>query len=588
MGLAFTIDSPIKVARFGISSVISLVEDNLIEKMRKYYYEKINEEYKPINRNEDDYRARRITDYLNLVNMIVQKQFEKLKNSPFDNDSELVQYFEMLPDNSNIKQLYNQMSFTKDEKQKTELQNILRNIIHPGSIDVNVISKIDKNNYNSDNTPITNGSDALSALRGYAKSTLKNSSVIFSAGLSTRLYNYIETFNQFTDLNNGQFDKKIAIKVSDYRSAYIQGSYLAKRGIWVSEYRIESGLNCGGHTFITKGSLMGPVLEEFKNKRQELINEMFDIYVQALKLKGKVIPSTPPELKITVQGGIGTHKEDKFLHKYYNVNSTGWGTPFLLVPEATTVDEKTLQLLCDANENDVEHSIVSPLGIQFNYLKGASKGIEKQTNISKEKYGNCCSEQLLVTNTEFTEKPICIASSKYQKQKLKQLKTLNLSEEVYKKKYNEVVSKECLCVGLSNSAVVNYKLEPFEDNSLAISICPGPNIAYFSKIASLKEMVDHIYGRINLLTEKYRVHFFIKELKLYVDYLVEKFNESKNDIDEKIKKFLHSLCETILKGIQYYKGIIDKLVQVAETTKEIILKDLLCFEEQVKGVMVAL
>ena len=48
MGLAFTIDSPVKVARFGLSSVISIIEDNLIEKMRSYYYNLINEEYKPI------------------------------------------------------------------------------------------------------------------------------------------------------------------------------------------------------------------------------------------------------------------------------------------------------------------------------------------------------------------------------------------------------------------------------------------------------------------------------------------------------------------------------------------------------------
>ena len=33
MGIAFTIDSPIKVAKYGISSVISIVEDKLIEMM---------------------------------------------------------------------------------------------------------------------------------------------------------------------------------------------------------------------------------------------------------------------------------------------------------------------------------------------------------------------------------------------------------------------------------------------------------------------------------------------------------------------------------------------------------------------------
>jgi hypothetical protein len=37
MGLAYTIDSPIRVAHFGISSVISITDDELTEKMRAYY-----------------------------------------------------------------------------------------------------------------------------------------------------------------------------------------------------------------------------------------------------------------------------------------------------------------------------------------------------------------------------------------------------------------------------------------------------------------------------------------------------------------------------------------------------------------------
>jgi len=71
MGLAFTIDSPVKVARFGIASVVSIVEDHLIEMMRSYYYPSINQTYFPISEKTDDYRAKRITDYLNLLNKIV-------------------------------------------------------------------------------------------------------------------------------------------------------------------------------------------------------------------------------------------------------------------------------------------------------------------------------------------------------------------------------------------------------------------------------------------------------------------------------------------------------------------------------------
>ena len=55
MGLGFTIDTPAKVARFGISSVLSIVEDNIIEQMREYYCEQENEIYFPITKKEKHY-----------------------------------------------------------------------------------------------------------------------------------------------------------------------------------------------------------------------------------------------------------------------------------------------------------------------------------------------------------------------------------------------------------------------------------------------------------------------------------------------------------------------------------------------------
>ena len=42
MGLAFTIDTPLKVAHYGINSVISIVDDDLVEKMRKIHSVKNN------------------------------------------------------------------------------------------------------------------------------------------------------------------------------------------------------------------------------------------------------------------------------------------------------------------------------------------------------------------------------------------------------------------------------------------------------------------------------------------------------------------------------------------------------------------
>ena len=147
MGLAFTIDSPAKVAQYGISSVISIVEDRLIEMMRKHYYTFLNEPFIPIATKDDNYREKRITDYLNLVNRIVNAQVDKIKKSFFEAGSEIVKYFEMLPDDSRLKQLYKQMMDSGDIVEKENLIQVLRNNITAGSIDVNIMTKLDKNNY---------------------------------------------------------------------------------------------------------------------------------------------------------------------------------------------------------------------------------------------------------------------------------------------------------------------------------------------------------------------------------------------------------------------------------------------------------
>ena len=429
MGLAFTIDSPAKVAQYGISSVISIMEDRLIELMRNHYYSFINEPFFSISTKEDNYREKRITDYLNLVNKIVSAQVDKIKKSVFETGSEIVKYFEMFPEDSKLKQLYKQMTGATDQAEKEELKNILRSEITAGSIDVNIMTKLDKNNFTKDGVLIEEGSDALAALRGYAKSDLSNSSVIFSAGMNPRLYNYLEKFREFDAKGLGEFEKKIVIKVSDYRSALIQGKYLAKKGIWVSEFRIESGLNCGGHAFATDGFLMGPILEEFKMKRKELSTALFEVYNKALEAKSFATFSQPHPIKITAQGGIGTHEECELLHNYYGIESTGWGTPFLLVPEATTVDAPTIELLEKAQKSDLFLSKNSPLGVPFHYLKGTASDIEKNKRIAKGVPGSPCTEKHLVSNTEFTEEPICTASSKYQKLKINQLQSLNLPAE---------------------------------------------------------------------------------------------------------------------------------------------------------------
>lgn len=569
MGLAYTIDSPVKVARFGISSVISIVEDSLIEMMRSYYYPTIKEKYHPITKKEDDYRAGRITDYLNLVNKIVNEQVDKLKTSAFEKGSEIMKYFEMLPDDSKVKQLYMHMMNTDNKTEKAKVESFLRTQILPGSIDVNIMTKIDGNRFNAAGELLDDGSEAVAALRGYANSDLANSSVIFSAGMNPRLYNYLEKHNEFDADENGEFKKKVVIKVSDYRSALIQGKYLAKKGIWVSEFRIESGLNCGGHAFATEGYLMGPILEEFKTKKEELVHTIFDIYNQAVKAKGKTGFELPHPVKITAQGGIGTFEESEFLQKYYGVESTGWGTPFLVVPEATTVDEPTLDLLCKAEKDDVVLSHNSPLGVRFHYLKNTSSDIEKNKRIAIDKPGSPCTEKHLAFNTEFTDEPICTASRKYQKLKIAQLQTLELSEPEYNKQLKNVLDKECLCVGLSNAASQHYNV-PFVKHSESVNICPGPNIAYFNKVVSLQTMTDHIYGRTDIVENAERPHMFIAELGLYINHLKEQLATENLQADVKKMKYCQEYYKNLLNGIQYYR----ELPGVALRNKEQFLQSL--------------
>lgn len=557
MGLAYTIDTPIKVARFGISSVISIMEDRLIELMRSYYYPTIGMAYTPISIHEEDYRARRITDYLNLVQTIVLRQVEKLKACSFEPGSEIVKYFDLLPDDSPLKLLYLRMIKTRNLSAKVEMENNLRSLIRPGAIDVNIMTKTDRSAYNKDGEVIENGSDAVSALRGYANSHLTDSSVVFSAGMNPRLFNYLEQCHAFNLQPDGTWIKKVTIKVSDYRSALIQGKYLAKRGIWVSEFRIESGLNCGGHAFATNGVLLGPILEEFKANRQTLRETLFDLYSVACSKLNRFTPKSPLPIRLTVQGGIGTAQEEKFLRQHFEVDSTGWGTPFLMVPEATTVDPATLSLLAAAKSEDVVLSHHSPLGVRFHYLKGTSADHERLDRIATGHPGSPCTEKHLALNTEFTETPICTASRKYQKLKLQQLRSLPLTEEDYKKQVDEVLDKECLCVGLSNAAPIAYHL-PFLKKLSAVTICPGPNIAYFDHEVSLQTMVDHIYGRTNIIANRSRPNMFIAELRLYIRYYADVLNqEDLVNTDPRQRKFLTEFYQHLTDGIAYYRGLPD-------------------------------
>ena len=556
MGTGFLVDTPLKVARYGISSVISLVDDSLIEQVRRFHLEQEGEPYEEIRGDEEDARARRITAYLDLVDRLVARQVRQLQASPFEPGSEITRYFEMLPP-CGLQQAYREMLATADPQQRAERQEQLRPLAVPGSIDVNIMSKLDRTVYRDGEPLPAKYSDAAAALRGFALSTVR-SAMVFSAGMNPRLYSYLAEFEGFFPDLAGVCAKRIILKVSDYHSATVQGKYLAKRGLWVSEYRIESGLNCGGHAFATKGLLLGPILEEFRKNRHELGEQLRAAYCQALTRAGRPLPARAPEIRVTVQGGIGTAEEDRMLRDRYGVEGTGWGTPFLLVPEATSVDPEHLVKLAAATEEDVYLSECSPIDVPIWTLRNSASENMRRERIARGAPGSPCSKgHAKLYNTEFTKEPICTASRQYQRMKLAQLAKEDLPEEQRERLRQSVLAKACICHDLAGGATLKYGI----DLAATPAICCGPNIVNFSKITTLDEMVGHIYGRLSLLVNPNRPHMFLKELALYIDHLSQESEKCAAGLSARTPEYLAEFRENLLGGIEHYRQLAGNFVE---------------------------
>ncbi|MDG5816375.1 hypothetical protein QA601_14865 [Chitinispirillales bacterium ANBcel5] len=552
MGTGFTLDTPFKVAQYGVSSVVSLVDDKLIEQVRSYYCQLFGERYEPITNDNPDPRANRITAYLNLMDRVVKKQFQEVKNSDFHSNSEATKYFELLPDSSPVRKDFTKMKSLPQGEEKERLQVKLREKMIPGSIDVNIMTKLDKTSYKNNVKLPPEFSDALAALRGFANSTL-NSSIVFSAGINRRLFSYLATFDDFYPDPSGNLKKKITIKVSDFRSAFSQSRALAQKGLWVSEFRVESGLNCGGHVFPTKGHMLGPVLEEFKRKRNELNDTLQSMYIKALKSKNITLHNNPETIKLTVQGGVGTSQEHQFLTDYYKADSVGWGTPFLLVPEVVATDDSLVEQLEKTTNDDLYVSKVSPMGVMINNMRTSPSEIDKAQRIKEGKQGFVCFKGHLTLNSEFSDQPLCVASAKYQNQKIKEVKARNQAPETESRQIEEITEKTCLCHQLGGSILLKYNIVK---NTPATAVCPGPNLAYFSKRTTFSQMVDHIYGRVNLKNDTPRPSMFITELILYINNFIDDFTKSLPSMTESKATYFSDYVAAMRDGMSYYYNLI--------------------------------
>ncbi len=576
MGTGFTVDTPVRVARYGISSVLSIGDDVFLEGMRRKLSDEFDKPFTKIGNRDNDPRASRITAYLNLVNELVNEQIESLRSAPFEPGSDICRHFELLPD-SPTRKTYQTMMDSTDPEVRTKLEADLRTSIKAGSIDVNIMTKVDGPLIRAGIERTPEQTVAMSSLRGFARSDLR-SSVVFSAGMNRRLFTGMEQFDDFYSSAEGDIKKKVVLKVSDFRSAQIQGKLLASKGIWVSEYRVESGLNCGGHAFPTKGHLMGPILDEFRTQRQALIERLHKALIKSLESRGRPVPSGFLPTRFTVQGGIGTAEEDAFLRRYYEIDGTGWGTPFLLVPEVTNVDEELLVKLAKAKGTDVYLSGASPLGVPFWNLRTSASEEARRKRIESGKPGSACPKGYLRLTTEYDDKYLCTASKAYQARKLDEITASDLNDAKKATRAKEALAKACICHELSGSASIKHGL----DKSMAPAICPGPGIVDYSKVTTLDEMIDHIYGRLSLPHDTDRPHMFVRELMLYLDYLKRDLEKSAEGLVCRTGQYLTEFKENVLSGIEYYRDLADKF---GAEQRESFLDDLNKLGEELKGLM---
>lgn len=548
MGTGFTVDTPIRVARYGISSVISIADDHLLEQMREYYSRVYSRPYQPIGPREPEARVRRIQAYLDLVHDVVAQQVEELRSAPFEPDSDITRYFEMLPPGE-LRSAYLGMRSEVRPEAREEAEAELRRRVVPGSIDVNIMVKVDGTPGPSEKGKESTSGYARDALRGFALSRLR-SSVVLSAGINRALFDSMASFACFFPSAKRPPQKSIILKVSDFRSARLQGQMLAKKGLWVSEFRVESGLNCGGHAFATTGALMGPVLEEFRTEGVGLYDRLRALHGEILRKLGKS-EWQPPPARLSAQGGVGTASEHAFLLRRFHLSHVGWGTPFLLVPQATNVDAVHLRKLVAARQEDVRLGDASPLGVPFWNLRTSSSNKDRLTRIREGTPGSRCLKGFLRFDREFPGQPICQASKRYQALKLGELDDVHLSPQARRTAREKVVSRTCLCTNLAGGPLVRLGLDPH----VPTEVCCGPNIANFCGVYTLKEMVDHIYGRAAIRQPRTRRHMFLKEAGLYVDLLQRLIEQAASDPEARASQYVTEFKGHLIQGLSYYHAL---------------------------------
>ena len=346
----------------------------------------------------------------------------------------------MLPLDSRLRVEYDGI-FAKTGLARIAAEAALTEKMEPGEIQANIM------------VGLNHDEAAFDAVRGFAASKVAGA-LVLSAGVNLSVFEEIAKCKDFYRTGTRPPKKKIILKVSDYRSALVQGRYLAKKGLEVYEYRIESGVNCGGHAFFESKKLLLDVVREFVEKRKELfettrsmIAKFADSCIAAnnaanasasgaanVPVQGILPPPSPA--RITAQGGLCA-PEDIAQFLSLGIDGVGVGTPFLLVPQATSVDKETRRLLASAKSEDVCISHASPLGIPFVNLQTSTAAriceqkIQEYFAPESEKSGSPelkpgfpCRQHYLCQNIPGFDHPVCMASREYVMHRLAEIDKL--------------------------------------------------------------------------------------------------------------------------------------------------------------------
>ena len=77
-------------------------------------------------------------------------------------------------------------------------------------------------------------------------------------------------------------------------------------------------------------------------------------------------------------------------------------------------------------------------------------------------------------------------------------------------------------------------------------------MAYFSKQMTLHEIIDHTYGRKNVITNPNRSNILIKELDIYINYIQNKIDTIQNLTDKNQKQYFKNFANNLTNGVNYY------------------------------------